>query len=439
MKPFSSSRSAVALVSIFVGLFLYSAEVHAASEPVQCGVVLSQSAKLKSDLGPCQGDGLVIAASGIEVDLNGYKIFGLKRANIGVRLENVANVVVKGGTIDGFDTGVLISGGLGNTVYKIGARNNRFGIHIENAESSGHRIEKSLANENRLTGILLSQFVSGTKIVKNTVNNNAGQGIVLDSGSSMNVIEDNQALDNGGYGIELRAASNNVLRTISDPSALSVISPIKQEYLDGVDYHPAAGNGDLTARLVPIDIKLDEAASSLENPLPADTSTSGCELGDYSQAGFQPGDIALIQRGTCTLDTKIIVAEAAGAKGVILFNEGQIPDRTTHTFGTVGEPLCCGPIPFPVLSASYAVGFNLYGLARSGLVNVRISATTSTTIGRGTPATHNNFLTKNYATSALDENSQCGSNQWIKNVIESGSACPSGPPPTGLGATAHNY
>ena len=49
-------------------------------------------------------------------------------------------------------------------------------------------------------------------------------------------------------------------------------------------------------------------------------STSGCEKEDYPAA--TDGAISLIQRGTCGFALKLQLAEAAGAVGVILFNEG---------------------------------------------------------------------------------------------------------------------
>ena len=49
-------------------------------------------------------------------------------------------------------------------------------------------------------------------------------------------------------------------------------------------------------------------------------STSGCEAEDYPAA--TDGAIALIQRGTCPFVQKLAIAEAQGAIGVILFNEG---------------------------------------------------------------------------------------------------------------------
>jgi hypothetical protein len=44
-------------------------------------------------------------------------------------------------------------------------------------------------------------------------------------------------------------------------------------------------------------------------------------------AGFPAGAVALVQRGTCGFNVKVLNAQAAGASAVIVMNEGQ-PGRT---------------------------------------------------------------------------------------------------------------
>jgi aminopeptidase Y len=105
-----------------------------------------------------------------------------------------------------------------------------------------------------------------------------------------------------------------------------------------------SGSGDVTAAVQAVDLTLP--------PTPEPSSTSGCETADF--AGFTPGNIALMQRGTCTFQIKAANAQAAGATGVIIFNEGQ-PGRTDAVAGTLGEP----GIAFPVVGASFAAGADL--------------------------------------------------------------------------------
>jgi len=125
-----------------------------------------------------------------------------------------------------------------------------------------------------------------------------------------------------------------------------------------------SGSGDVTAIAEGVDLILPPAAA-------ANTSTSGCEASDF--ASFTAGNIAVIQRGSCTFALKAQNAEAAGAVGVIIFNEGQ-PGRTDAFVGTLGGP----GATVPVVGAAFAVGEEL---AAGGVeVHMFVNATSETRI-----------------------------------------------------------
>jgi hypothetical protein len=48
-------------------------------------------------------------------------------------------------------------------------------------------------------------------------------------------------------------------------------------------------------------------------------STSGCEESDFT--GFDEGDVAFLQRGTCTFEEKAKNAEAAGASAALILEQ----------------------------------------------------------------------------------------------------------------------
>ncbi|CAN5156623.1 hypothetical protein BH18ACT10_BH18ACT10_07140 [soil metagenome] len=130
-----------------------------------------------------------------------------------------------------------------------------------------------------------------------------------------------------------------------------------------------SGSGGVTAQL--------QAVGGIIIPSPGG-SASGCSADDF--AGFTPGSIALIQRGTCTFREKVDNAEAAGAAGVIIFNEGNaVPDddRVGNLFGTLDPPQA----DIPVVGTSFAVGQELYNLLQDGPVTLRLAvdATIKTT------------------------------------------------------------
>jgi Zn-dependent M28 family amino/carboxypeptidase len=115
----------------------------------------------------------------------------------------------------------------------------------------------------------------------------------------------------------------------------------------------------VTAPVQGVDLKLAEGERG--------TSTSGCEASDFS--GFTAGSIALIQRGTCTFETKVTNAQAAGASAVILFNQGNTPERSELFVGTLGKPFT-----IPVVGASFAHGAEL---AQSGTTARVFTSTTN--------------------------------------------------------------
>lgn len=129
---------------------------------------------------------------------------------------------------------------------------------------------------------------------------------------------------------------------------LQQTSPTPVTYTEGTHYSVMSfsATGDVTAGVFGVDIQL-----GLGN-----TSTSGCEVADF--AGFVAGSIALIQRGICSFEQKAENASAAGAAGVLIFNQGNAPtsDRMDLFFGTLGSDYTGG---IPVMGLTYALGEEL--------------------------------------------------------------------------------
>jgi Zn-dependent M28 family amino/carboxypeptidase len=128
------------------------------------------------------------------------------------------------------------------------------------------------------------------------------------------------------------------------------VAPTPTVYTAGEEFMAMdySASGDVTAPVTAVDINLagDRA------------STSGCEATDF--AGFPAGNIALIQRGTCDFATKVSNAAAAGAVGVVIFNQGNggTPDRLDLFGGTLGTPQA-----IPAVSTSFDLGSELAGTA----------------------------------------------------------------------------
>ena len=155
------------------------------------------------------------------------------------------------------------------------------------------------------------------------------------------------------YGLEVEIQEFGIIyfEELSTPE-LEQVAPNPTEYQVDTDFATMdySGSGDMTAILQAVDLDMP----------PTSNSTSGCEAADF--AGFTAGNIALIQRGTCYYSIKALNAQNAGAVGVIIFNEGNIPGRVPLMYGTLGEP----GISIPVQSASFTLGEELYNLSLAG-------------------------------------------------------------------------
>ncbi len=132
------------------------------------------------------------------------------------------------------------------------------------------------------------------------------------------------------------------------PSVLAQTAPGSTTYVQGIDFGatPQSEPGDVTDAVTPVDLQL-----GLGN-----TSTSGCEPGDF--ATFPAGNIALLQRGTCTFEIKGENAAAAGATGLLFFNQGDAADagRQGIPAVTLGDGYTGG---IPALSLTYSLGAQL--------------------------------------------------------------------------------
>ncbi|MDP9471772.1 MAG: right-handed parallel beta-helix repeat-containing protein [Chloroflexota bacterium] len=108
-----------------------------AAATVSCGQTITKNTTLTADVGPCAGDGIIIGADNITLNLNGRRVSGNSDQGAsgefaGIRLAGRTGVTVTGhpgksgktGTVSGFEAGVVIDGGSANTVQNVTARDN---------------------------------------------------------------------------------------------------------------------------------------------------------------------------------------------------------------------------------------------------------------------------------------------------------------------------
>jgi Zn-dependent M28 family amino/carboxypeptidase len=162
------------------------------------------------------------------------------------------------------------------------------------------------------------------------------------------------------------------------PAAFEQVSPNAVTYQrydgqTGVWYTADfSGDGNVTAPITVVDFA--------EPTTTASNSNAGCEASDFT--GFPTGNIALIQRGTCDFGLKVENAKAAGASGVILFNEGTIgqDDRIGVLIPTLAGYDASG---VPVVGTDYATGRSLLDLTAGGTATVTVHLTVDGFINAG--------------------------------------------------------
>lgn len=179
-----------------------------------------------------------------------------------------------------------------------------------------------------------------------------------------------------GYDVTIQSFGYPYFEELA-PAVLEQIAPTPTvyPYFDPAGFATMtySGSRDVTAIAEGVDLMLPPAAT-------ANSSTSGCETEDF--AGFTSGNIAVIQRGNCSFALKAQNAEAAGAVGVIIFNEGQ-PGRTVAFLGTLGGP----GATVPVVGSSFDVGVELSagGVEVHMLVNATSELRTSSNVIADSP------------------------------------------------------
>jgi len=159
-----------------------------------------------------------------------------------------------------------------------------------------------------------------------------------------------------GYDVTIQPYKFTYTSFVGTP-AWSEVSPTARDFTLVTDWNPGTSNGTADADMQP-------AGGIVLPPTPTSSSTSGCTPADFT--GFTAGRIALIQRGGCNFGVKVLNAQAAGASGVVIFNEGN-PGRTAVLSGSLLDANNNPFVPtIPVSFTSFDIGQQLYDQFQAG-------------------------------------------------------------------------
>lgn len=149
----------------------------------------------------------------------------------------------------------------------------------------------------------------------------------------------------------------------SQPPVLNQVSPTPTTYVPGDAEDDDQPTADFITMANSPTVELTNApvfpVGGILDP-PTGGSTSGCAAEDY--AGVE-GKVALVQRGSCAFVDKWTLAQQAGATGVIIYNEGNTPERQNPLF-VDNQPDV--PATIAAVISSYTVGNELLQAYKAG-------------------------------------------------------------------------
>jgi len=183
---------------------------------------------------------------------------------------------------------------------------------------------------------------SHQSVLQGIADANGGTRLTGTSGYDESVDYVAEQMEDAGYDVTIQPFLYDSFFPLG-PSTLEQLSPAPATYVEDSDYTlmTQSDSGDVAGQVTAVDLQLGMG----------NASTSGCEGADF--AGFPAGNIALIQRGACSFQLKAENAAAAGAVGVVIFNQGNSADRLGLTNGTLGSGYAGG---IPVVFATYPRG-----------------------------------------------------------------------------------
>jgi hypothetical protein len=231
------------LLTLGVSAVAGPAEAAPVSTVVTCGQSITASIRLANDLIDCTGDGLVIGADHITLDLAGHSISGTNApGSEGIADDGHPGLTVTNGTIATFffngiglrgapgsavshmtirkigaggvqggevSTGVLVKDSPNTSVFDSTVTNDVSAFQSDGVDvlgSAGAVISHNQLTRNAWDGMFVF-FSPGTSVVDNILDGNQNQGIEVNQGSDHTLLAGNQAAGNASSGLVVGAIS----------------------------------------------------------------------------------------------------------------------------------------------------------------------------------------------------------------------------------------
>jgi parallel beta-helix repeat protein len=249
IMPGSIVKVLVPVVGMTVALWSFPLGAQAAptATHVTCGQTLTSSTRLANSLRDCPGDGLVVGADNITIDLAGHSIGGVNSpGSEGIADDGHARVRIRNGTISNFFlNGIGLRGAPSSEISNVmirrigaggGENDASAGVLVKNSphssvssstvmndvsafqsdgidvlSSAGTTISGDRITDNAWNGIFVLASPR-TRIIGNTLDGNQNQGTEVNSGSDGALLAGNRARNNVSNGLVVGAVSDVVIQ-----------------------------------------------------------------------------------------------------------------------------------------------------------------------------------------------------------------------------------
>ena len=226
----------IAAVGVALSVVAPSAPGEAAPK-VHCGQTIRTSINLTHDLRHCPGDGLVVGANNITINLNGHTLLGSgKRGTAGVRVTGFRGVIVKRGVIRHFGRGVWLVRAVDGRIVDNTIRNSfDEGIFASKSSSRTIILRNRVSGSGEISGATWADGVdargNGTRVRGNIVRDSRDDGIDVNGDDDVvkrstivgnhsdgidvdgfgTLVEDNLSIGNGDDGIGVGLHGGHVI------------------------------------------------------------------------------------------------------------------------------------------------------------------------------------------------------------------------------------
>ena len=186
----------------------------------QCAMRVSESFRLTNDM-RCQGDGMVIVADNVTVDLGGHTLTGPGMGpqtwplpqldSVGVRVGGHSGIVIRNGKTAEFSTGIYFIDMEASLIDNVTTQHNRFGFYIH---ASRNNTVKNSDVEFNVYGLHLqnsdNNLLQGNLLARQTYNSPGGYGLYMYASRGNRVIE-NTIDTNVNWGVWFSDAKENTI------------------------------------------------------------------------------------------------------------------------------------------------------------------------------------------------------------------------------------